>query len=310
MRRATIIALAFLVPIGSLLCPALPGDARPAGRQVEELGQVVAASCRVNGCSGTAIEWEGVAYIITAEHCFRMGQTVHFTTGDKLRGGIGTVIANDEDLDLCLVKVDADDLTQRVLVPAELPEGEWGGVGYPKGKGPSRWRGKFKGAQTITNLPRPRWAFKIDKGTFDNGSSGSGVFRGGCLVAVATHLDKHDMIYAAPLHDVREFLARVGRDKPQLRLAKDGAALGSEAAGEDPRKWGDEDRTREILAIQEQLKNLKAGTGDPGPTGPAGPPGPGMEPATLSQILKRLESLEDWTKNFRATVRVRVHPKE
>ncbi len=310
MRRATIIALACLAPIGSLLCPALPGDARPAGRKLE-LDQVVAASCHVNGCSGTAIEWEGACYIITAEHCFWVGQSVHFTTGDKLKGGIGTVIADDKDLDLSLVRVDRDDLTQLVTVPADLPSGEWSGVGYPKGKGPTRWRGKFLGAQRITNLPRPRWAYKIDSGRFDNGSSGSGVFRGGCLVGVATHMDKHDVIYAAPLHDIRGFLARAGRDKPQPRLAKDGAALGLQAAGEDdPRRWGDRDRTREILALKEQLKNLKAGTGDPGPPGPAGPPGPGMDPATLSQILKRLDLLEDWTQNFRATVRVRVHPKE
>ena len=312
MRRATIIALACLAPMVSLFCPALPGDAVPAGSHSVS-DDVIAASCQVNGCSGTAIEWNGAVYIVTANHCFGVGEAVTFTTGDKTQGGTGQVIATDKELDLALVQVSRADVTSVVTVPAELPAGEWAGVGYPKGKGPSEWRGRFLGAERITNLPRPRWAYKITSGKFKNGNSGSGVFRGGCLVAVATHMNDDDrVIYAAPLHDLRGFLARAGRDRPkQLRLAKDGTARQTQQpVGDDPRSWGDKDRTREILEIKARLKQLTAGSGDPGPPGPSGPPGPGMDPATLGQILKRLESLEDWAQNFRATVRVRVHPKE
>jgi len=30
----------------------------------------------------------------------------------------------------------------------------------------------------------------------------------------------------------------------------------------------------------------------------------------LEEILRRLESLETWTRDFRATVRIKVHPRE
>jgi len=305
MMRAVVLSLLCLAPLSGIWCPAVSSNAREVAAAADN---TIAASCHVEGCSGTAITWAGRSYIVTAEHCFEDGQSVQFTTGDRLRGGTGTVIAVDGALDLALVDVDPNDITGRVSVPADLPDGDWLGIGYPEGRGPSEWRGEFLGAQRITNLPRPRWAWRVKRGRFRHGSSGSGVFRGGRLVAVATHMnDDDETVYACPLHDIRAFLARAGREQPgRTTPATDGTASTITAVG-GPESWGDRDRTREILAIKEQLKKL---AGTPGPPGPAGPPGLGMDPDQLEAILERMEAIETWQRNFRATVRVRVHPKK
>jgi len=302
------------------MCPAFTSGAADKSRTASVPDEVMASSVRVDGCSGTAIDFRGRSWVVTAAHCFKIGQKVHVVTGDRLKIGMGQVVALDTGVDLALVAIDRAKLTSRVTVPAQLPDGDWYGVGYPAGKGPQVWRGSFKGAERITNLPRSRWCFKLNRGRFRNGSSGSGVFRGGQLVAVATHMDDDDEeIFAAPLHDLQSFLmkTRSGKDSPGFRLAglaKDGPAQKqTEPAAEGPAGWGDRDRTREILEIKEKLKNMTSKTGPAGPAGPSGPagqPGPGMDQAQVEEILRRLESLETWTRDFRAIVRVRVKPKE
>ena len=78
--------------------------------------------------------------------------------------------------------------------------------------------------------------------------------------------------------------------------------------------WGDKDRTREILELKRRLKELesiKPVTGPPGPAGPAGRDGRDGEPGTAADISgfsSRLESLEHWRSNFRATIRIRLRP--
>lgn len=307
MRRATILTALLLLPGLANFCPKLAGYV-PAERRID--AGIIAASCQVEGCSGTAVNWRGQTFIVSAAHCFGLGQVVTFTTGDKIKGGKGLVACVSPELDLALIRVAAADITATVEVAEALPGGEWFGVGYPKSKGPAIWRGEFIGAQIITNLPRHRWAFKRERGDFKNGNSGSGVFRGGKLVGVATHADSDGMIYACPLQDLQVFLARAVQGPTEPRLRQDAAPRVAFPTAQDPAGWGDKDRTREILALKGQLEKLKAATGEPGPAGPAGPPGPGMDGAKLSQILERLDSLEDWTRNFRASVRVRVHPKE
>ena len=311
MKRATLITILCLAPISGMFFPTVSAYVSDTST-LTVTDTILSASVLVDGCSGTAIEWQGKKYIVGASHCFEVGQLVSYTTGDRLKGGTGVVVAVAPALDLALIEVRPEDLTATVEVAEELPEGAWAGCGYPKGKGPTVWSGEFLGAERITNLPRHRWAFKLETGRFKHGNSGSGVFRGGKLVGVAAHMnDKEGVIYACPLHDLRSFLARAVQGRPGPRPGQDGPSRVAFAAGNGPgENWGDKDRTREILALKAQLKSLKAGTGEPGPPGPAGPPGPGMDPAQLSQILERLESLEDWTKNFRATVKVRVHPKE
>ena len=315
MRARLVFGIAFLcLALSTLLCPAISGGApkrervkvRPAEDPV-----LMAASVHVDGCSGTAIDFGGSSWVVSAQHCFELGQEVTVVTGDRLKSSTGVVVALDMRVDLALVKVDPKQLTHRAIVPGELPGGEWSGIGYPRGKGPTSWHGEFLGAKKISNLPRPRWAFKRKGGKFDNGSSGSGVFRGGCLVGVATHMnDDDDVIYSCTLTDLQIFLARAGRELPGLRVAKEGPASDTAAAasaGPGPASWGDADRTREILELKKRIEELK---GTAGPPGPAGPPGRGIDPAKLEEILSRLESLEEWTRSFRATVRIKVHPKE
>jgi len=311
MKRATIITLLCLLPVSGLAVPAVSGYVASSST-ITVPSPLIAASVLVDGCSGTAITYEGRSWIVGAAHCFKIGSKVSYVTGDKLKGGVGVVVALAPDLDLALIQVRGADLTSTVEVADTLPEGAWAAVGYPRGKGPTVWAGEFLGSDRITNLPRHRWAFKLNQGKFKNGNSSSGVFRGGKLVGVATHMnDKSNVVYACPLHDLQAFLTRAVTGRPGPRSGQDAPPrVIAHAAGHGPDDWGDADRTREILALKAQLKNLKAATGDPGPPGPAGPSGPGMDPATLAQILERLESLEDWTANFRATVRVRVHPKE
>ena len=327
MRKNLLIAfLVLCLPLG-FFCPAISGGSeskasktRPPATVVEP--DVISAACHVDGCSGTAIEFGGRAWVVTAAHCFELGQKVYVVTGDKLRSGVGMVVAMDFRVDLALVAVERETLTSTVAVPLKLPAGPWYGVGYPDGEGPQAWFGEFLGIQRISNLPRGRWAWKLKKGRFEHGSSGSGVFKGGKLVAVATHSnDKTREIFAAPLHDLQAFLARVGKELPRLREASLAGLVEEDTAphhttteiqpaGDTPASWGDRDRTREILAIKEQLKTLAGKPGPPGPPGPAGNTGPGMDQAKLEEILRRLESLETWTRDFRATVRIKVHPKE
>tara|TARA_R100000808_G_scaffold7070_1_gene20783 strand:- start:5234 stop:6199 length:966 start_codon:yes stop_codon:yes gene_type:complete len=318
-RTAVVVTGLLCFLLSSLFCPAISGGSdrnrsdvsnktksRPAMDRV-----LAAASCRVNGCSGTAIEFGGGSWVVTAEHCFRLGQDVTVVTGDKLKSSSGKVVAIDSRVDLALVQVDPGQLTGRVPVPLNLPDGPWSGIGYPKGKGPQSWHGEFLGAEKITNLPRARWAFKMKGGRFANGSSGSGVFRGGVLVGVATHMDdSKKIIYSCTLHDLQTFLSRAGRDSPGLRVAEEGSAQINKTAalvGTGPDSWGDADRTREILELKKRVGELK---GTAGPPGPPGPPGLGMDPSKLEEIIRRLESLEAWQRNFRTTVRIRVHPKE
>jgi len=74
-------------------------------------------------------------------------------------------------------------------------------------------------------------------------------------------------------------------------------------------RWGDKDRTREILLLHERIGELeqmvKTLSAKPGPAGPAGP---GIDPAVLSAMIKRISELESWRGRFRATLRVRVSP--
>ena len=304
----------------------------------------VAASVHVDGCSGTVIRTDGRdAWIITAAHCFNDGQAVRFRTGDKAKSGNGVVVLQDDDLDLSLIRCRSVDVTGVATVPPKRPPGEFVLVGYPKGDGPTIAKLKFRGPERITNLPKPRWAFDVD-GKFRRGSSGSGVFVGGRLVAVATHGTDDRELYAAPLDDVRSFLRRAEKEFRVSILAPRAGTPGLPAVvlpfGLFPGGWGDRDRTREIVMLKARVAELEkligslkgqtgvAGAAGPagavgpagpvgkagpagavGKAGPAGPPGQGIDAATLERINKQLSDLDEWRRTFRATLRVTVKPK-
>ena len=290
----------------------------------DDVPAYVAASVHVSGCSGTVVCIDGPrAWIVTAAHCFEDGQAVSFRTGDKRKSGAGLVVMLDADADLSLVRCRAVDVTGVATVPPERPAGEFVSVGYPRGKGPETLRLKYRGPERITNLPRPRWAFDVTDGKFRNGSSGSGIFVAGRLVAVATHGTDDVEMYAAPLDDVRSFLRRAEKEfrasilAPRSRTTEPPLAVPFAFPfpfGNGPASWGDKDRTREILELKKRIAELEKGSsvvGKPGPAGPEGPPGetgPGLDPATMTAIEKRIVELESWRGRFRATLRVRVTP--
>ena len=289
----------------------------------DDVPAYVAASVHVDGCSGTVVAVDGArAWIVTAAHCFEDGQAVAFVTGDKRKRGAGLVVMQDADADLSLVRVRAVDVTGVATVPPSRPPGEFVSIGYPRNKGPETVRLKFRGPERITNLPRDRWAFDVLRGKFRNGSSGSGVFVGGRLVAVATHGTDDVEMYAAPLSELRTFLRRAETEFRVAILAPRSRTTVPPFTplafawpfSSGPASWGDKDRTREILELKKRIAELekaKPGTGQPGPAGPAGPrgePGPGLDPAALAAIEKRIVELENWRGRFRATLRVRVSP--
>ena len=276
----------------------------------------VAASVSVSGCSGTVIRRDGrTAWILSAAHCFDDGQAVRFKTGDKKKTGNGLVVLVDTDADLSLIRCRVVDTTGVATVPPARPPGDFELVGYPKGDGPTVARLTFRGPEKITNLPRPRWAFDVH-GKFRRGSSGSGVFVGGRLVAVATHGEDDRELYAATLDDVRSFLKRAEKEFRAAilppRAGMPDPPVVSVPFRFGPAGWGDRDRTREIVELKKRISELETLVGNlrakAGPPGPPGPPGR-VDAVALDRIQKQLNALDEWRRTFRATLRVTVKPK-
>ena len=151
--------------------------------------------------------------------------------------------------------------------------------------------------------------FAVQAGKFRNGNSGGGVFIGADLVTVMTHGVDDQWVYGCRHEEFLAFLADAEQATKAVFLPPPGVAkplaLGT--------GWGDDDRTREIKALQKRVaaleKLLSKQSPVPGPPGPPGPRGePGPVGSTDTGLNDRIISLEEWRDNFKAVIRVKIAP--
>ena len=283
-------------------------------------------SVQVGGCSGTIIaKGEQWAFGLSVAHCATVGDSVQVivSPGKTVQG---TWLAKDESSDLALFKLPS----VNVVSVAELGVrgGKCSGYGRHGNKALS-YKASGLIIEKTTKRKLIRDEYTLVDGKFDNGDSGGGVFSSGKLVGVISHGNKDDDVFAATHDQVLSFVAH------QKSLLFKIEIPGGE-------KWGDKERTVEILKLKKRLDELEsriemmaAAAGQPGPAGPAGkdgspgtagkdgssgPPGkdgidgkdgskgePGLN-ASADQV-SRLEKVEAWIRNFRAVVRVTLKPK-
>lgn len=289
VHKATFIAL-FLVAVFSPPVIAMDG--------------VQAASVTVDGCSGTVIARGKVwAYGISAAHCVDEDGPVaiRFMNGTRCKGTWESV---DLGVDLALFRFSAKHLVAVIdLNPRRVSDGirAYGLNGLKKLKYSET--GLIHDKSSRTKYLRAE--YKVESGKFDNGDSGGGVFVNGKMCGVITH-GKDEKLYAATHGQILTFLAEQ-------------KALKYKITTEDSEEWGDEERTKEIVALKKQLKaladqvkSLEMKAGLPGKDGVDGRPGPRGEPGTspnLNPLEQRLSTVEGWIRNFKAVVRVRLVPK-
>jgi len=286
------------------------------------------ASVQVGGCSGTLIAVIGKrGYGISAAHCAKAGQPVS-VTNSKGKRVEGEWIVVDSASDLSLFTCPASVVEDVAPLGTAKSDGELHGFGWPGGKGPSRIKLSEDGEEKPSNLLVIRSRFKVKSGRFRNGSSGGGIFRGDRLVGVQTHGDDDKLVLAATLTQLLSFAEAQGRtfsvNLTNPSEQKSGPLTGPLSS--------DRDRTGAIADIREFLLALSkepgppgspgppGTTGTPGTTGPAGKDGrdgTDADPTELEQLKQRIRvleqrvvALEEWRRNFKATIRVRVIPKE
>ena len=275
MRTTVTAALALL-----LCSAAAPRASSPPG------------AVQVGGCSGTLIYRDLDHTVgVSAAHCAGgPGSPVQVVLPDGRRLS-GRWAQRDVERDLVLFSIPRQDRPlQLARVPGVVPKGDVTAFGRHGLKAL-----KAMGREVITEAGSGRklhrYGYEVTSGKYRDGDSGSGVYVGGRLVGVDTHGDDDDELFSSSHEQLVGFLT-------------EHKVMGPGPEGSD---WGDKDRTREILALKRRVdeleslvKNIKEG-----PRGPAGPPGMAADTSGLSS---RLESLEEWRSNFRATIRIRLRP--
>jgi len=265
----------------------------------------VDASVNLHGGSGTIIvRGKATAYGLSAAHvCSKLGREFRFTCSDGKTVGVGTWVAVDKRSDLALFSCLSKDTLAASSVRKTRPAGDVTGCGFPGGKGPERLTLKTEPAEQIIDKDgdrikvNKRDAFAISKGHFANGNSGGGVFADGSLISVMSHGRDDEMAYGASHADLLAFLdkAQPDAEEPLIQQA---------------RRWGDRDRTKQILSIWKVLSGLTQGSGPAGPQGLAGPPGePGTEadPVVIQKMQAQLDEQRKMIDKLLATpVRVQV----
>jgi hypothetical protein len=249
---------------------------------------------------------------VTAAHCVgKVGSTVGVIVGGKTLPG--KVVVVDGKQDLALIAVSAGVGHVAPVKDSRTP-GEFVTVNE---------RGRFRLSVESEGEPRydvvnrrmyERRVFRIKGGVCRAGDSGTGVFCGGKLVGVVTHgVKKGDskVLMTPTLEVLRTF----------LRGAQEMVPLGG-----DYRSWGDKDRTREILLLQKQVKELEtrlesverglkkqapaAPAGKPGVAGPAGPRGERGPAGSSPGLEGRLVNLEEWRRKLKIRIPIRFKPKK
>jgi len=262
------------------------------------------ASCQVSGCSGTLVSKGRIhAFGISAAHCAEVGKTVQFKTSDG-RTGRATWVAVDTSLDLALFRIESS------LCPETASVGPYGPTCEAHGlNGHKTLKHRARGVIHDKKREYVRDEYSVEKGEFDNGDSGGGIFWEGKLCGVISHGDDDDELFSATHEQILAFLAK---QKELVVRALPKGSLG----------WGDKDRTREIIELKKRLDALeklltasvagkpgpagpKGDTGPPGVVGPAGSPGPDTSP-----LQARLLTVERWIANFHAKIRVRILPRK
>jgi len=280
VRHAVVAALALS------LCSAAPRVSSPPG------------AVQVGGCSGTLIYRDLMLTVgVSAAHCAGgPGSPVQVVLPDgrRLAGRWGK---RDLGTDLVLFSIPRSDPPLPLArVPAKAPSGEFTAFGR-YGTKVLKPMGPELITDNGTGRKISRSGYEVTSGKYRNGDSGSGVYVGGkLLVGVATHGDDDEELYAATHGQLVTFLTTH-------------KVMGPGPEGSD---WGDKDRTREIIAIKRRLDELEQAIKSISlKEGPAGPPGPAGQPGTAadtSGLATRLESLEQWRKDFRTTIRIRLRP--
>lgn len=271
-------------------------------------GAAPPGAVQVGGCSGTLVYRDLERTLgVSVAHCSgKLGSTVLVVLQDgRLVPGVWLAVDAKSDLSLFSIPQGSHSLA---TVP--LTRSDKGAVSAYGRNGLKQL--KATGPEGITDTKSgklyQRMGYRVRDGRYRDGDSGAGVYVGTDLVGVASHGEDDEELFASSHAQLVTFL-------------KAHKAFGRGPEGSD---WGDKDRTREILELKRRLaglevviKNLKAkpgAAGVAGPVGPAGlagqagPQGPPGTAADTSGLSSRLESLELWRKDFRATVRIRLRP--
>lgn len=274
------------------------------------------ASVHVGGCSGTIIALIGErGYGISAGHCATAGESVSVVNAKGKRVQ-GEWLAVDEAADLSLFTCPASVVLDVAPLSVSGSTGELHGYGWPGGKGPTKIVLSEGGIEKPSNLLVVRSRYPVKSGKFRNGSSGGGVFRGNSLIGVQTHGDDDKLVLAATQQQILAFSEAQGRtfsvNLTNPSDQKSGPLTGALSS--------DRDRTKAIAEIRSMLLSLSQKPGPPGPPGPAGKDGrdgTDADPDGVEQLKQRIReleervvALEEWRRNFKATIRVRVIPKE
>ena len=265
----------------------------------------------------------------------RPGQTVGFRNHDGSRGVLRWE-ARDKKNELSIFSTSPGSVRGVVPVVTGAVSGPFTAAGYTgaKGKLCRKWLSPIDRPRRISNVAVERSQFVYDRGDgFGRGDSGGAVFAGSRVFGIISHGDDDDTeVYSSTAKQLRAF---VSDNKKILSDAPEPTA--EESLESQARWWGDKDRTKQIIRLWEEVRKAgkdgpagppgpagKAGSagsaGPPGPAGPAGAPGPagaGVDQSELAELKNRLltlenriNELEEWRSNFKATIRVTISPRK
>jgi hypothetical protein len=233
--------------------------------------------------SGTAIATNGTkTLILTAAHVVR-GSTIEVVWYDGRRSA-GEVFYRDKKLDAAIAVVDGPALAVSPIAKT-ITDGQTWAVGFPGRKGPTTRRVEFK------RVSGGRWIFDVKGGGFGGGSSGSGTFRNGFLVAMTTHGDAQSN-NCIGRDALAAFVAKSAEDRPKdcpldlFGIFRSGSRRGRSQLDLSPN----------ILVKQLPGQSLIPGIGRQESARPAAPPREVVEQAD------RIDRLEDSFRDFRASL--------
>jgi len=259
----------------------------------------------------------------------RIGKTVGFRNHDGSRGVL-LWEARDEKNELSIFSTSPKSVRGVVPIVTGTVFGPFTAAGYTgaKGKLCRKWLSPVEHPRRISNVSVERSQFAYDRGDgFGRGDSGGAVFSGSRVFGIISHGDDDDTeVYSSTAKQLRAFVHVNKKILSEAPEPTEEESLESKA-----RWWGDKDRTEQIIRLWgEVTKAVKSGPSGPaGPAGPAGPvgavgmsgpPGPAGAGADQSEMeeLKnrcltlenRINELEEWRSNFKATIRVTVSPRK